>query len=112
MIFSRPNFYLGVNIQSKFKLFAMILACGLFLVGCGGGGGSNDGNDGEQASVSPSISFANLENVFPSFPSETNIYKVIKEKQYNISKNAFDDFNASVLVYLQLQYHLPHILSA
>jgi hypothetical protein len=77
------------------ELVAATFVCLLF-IGCGGGGGSDDG--GKPMPAGPSISFADLEGKFPAFPSGTaNIYGIIKERQHNISQNAFDDFNASVL---------------
>ncbi|MDR2342629.1 MAG: hypothetical protein LBD84_06290 [Campylobacteraceae bacterium] len=35
--------------QSKFKSFAIILACGLFLAGCGGGGNKYNGKSGNNS---------------------------------------------------------------
>ncbi|MDR1554989.1 MAG: hypothetical protein LBS39_03060 [Campylobacteraceae bacterium] len=83
--------------QIKFKLLAVFLACGLFLVGCGGGGGSNgDGNNTSQDTLP--VLFSEVDSAFPAFPSVTaNLQAVQKSKMYNVSRAAFDDFNASVL---------------
>jgi hypothetical protein len=79
------------------ELAAATFVCLLF-IGCGGGGGGGGDDGGKPTPAGPSISFADLEGKFPAFPSGTaNISIVLKEKQYNISQNAFDDFNASVL---------------
>ncbi|MDR1460854.1 MAG: hypothetical protein LBI78_04355 [Campylobacteraceae bacterium] len=88
--------------QIKFKLFATVLACGLFLVGCGGGGsssGSGVGDGGEQALA---ISFDDFDNtsIFPAFSLggvSANVFLVEKSKAYNITQAVFDDFNATVL---------------
>jgi hypothetical protein len=37
------------EMQSKFKSFAIILACGLFLAGCGGGGNKYNGKSGNNS---------------------------------------------------------------
>jgi hypothetical protein len=79
------------------ELVAATFVCLLF-IGCGGGGGGGD-DGGKPTPTSPSISFADLEGKFPAFPGGTaNIYGIIKERQHNISQNAFDDFNTSVLM--------------
>jgi hypothetical protein len=95
--------------KNMFKLFIAVFVTG-FLVGCGGGGGENDNGDNSgQTPVAPSISFADLESKFSKFPSGTaNIYGAIKMKQYNISKNAFDDFNASVLALNSYNFDAPN----
>jgi hypothetical protein len=79
----------------------IVLACGLFLVGCGGGSGSSNGDNSggkNETPKAPSISFSELEGNFSAFSSGTaNIYDILKEKQYNVSQSAFDDFNTSIL---------------
>ncbi|MDR2100164.1 MAG: hypothetical protein LBP40_04975 [Campylobacteraceae bacterium] len=81
--------------KNTIKLFAATLVCGAVLVGCGGGG--SDGGD-ENNPANPSISFSDVEGAFRAFPSVTaSIIMIEKDKQYNVTQSAFDDFNATVL---------------
>ncbi|MDR1008105.1 MAG: hypothetical protein LBL65_06035 [Campylobacteraceae bacterium] len=81
--------------QNMFKLLIAVLVLG-FMVGCGGSGGSGSG--GQEPYVNPSISFQEIDSVFPVFSLgavAANVVLVYKEKAYSISNETFDDFDKS-----------------
>ncbi|MDR1285611.1 MAG: hypothetical protein LBJ88_05375 [Campylobacteraceae bacterium] len=82
--------------RKVFKLFTAVLVLG-FMVGCGGGGSSSSGDNSKP---SLSISFADVDNAFVPFPdvSPIGISIVEKDKIYNATQDAIDDFTASVII--------------
>ncbi|MDR0407737.1 MAG: hypothetical protein LBH45_02295 [Campylobacteraceae bacterium] len=86
------------------KLFAIALACGLLLVGCGGGGSSNTQNSDPMGDNLAPMSFASIEEKFPPFAhsadeieyaTSVRTYKVSEEYMANVKSNltAQQDFN-------------------
>ncbi|MDR0407790.1 MAG: hypothetical protein LBH45_02560 [Campylobacteraceae bacterium] len=85
------------------KLFVAILACGLFLAGCGGGGGSS-GNGGpgggsNDGGNEDNNSFVLIESVFPLFDYiPDNATGIRSGKTYKVSAEQMADFVEYVLI--------------